>query len=41
MQFAENIQANWQEGYCFIIAIPDPMQPRQQRREFKNYSGTS
>jgi hypothetical protein len=19
MQFAENIQANWQEGYCFIV----------------------
>jgi hypothetical protein len=21
--FAENIQANWQEGYCFIMTIPD------------------
>jgi hypothetical protein len=24
MQFAENIQANWQEEYSFIMTIPDP-----------------
>jgi hypothetical protein len=24
MQFIENIQANWQEGYCFIMTMPDP-----------------
>jgi hypothetical protein len=39
MQSIENIQANWQEGYCFIVTIPDPIQPKQPRREFKNYSG--
>jgi hypothetical protein len=38
MQFAENIQANWRDGYCFIMTIPDPKQPEQPRREFKNYS---
>jgi hypothetical protein len=35
----ENIQANWQEGYCFILTMPDLIQPEQPRREFKNYSG--
>jgi hypothetical protein len=30
---------HWQEGYCFIIAMPDTIQPEQHRREFKNYSG--
>jgi hypothetical protein len=39
MQFAENVQANLQEGYCFIMTIPDPIQPEQPRREFKNYNG--
>jgi hypothetical protein len=39
MQFAGNVQPNWQEGFCFIISIPDPIQPEQPRREFKNYSG--
>jgi hypothetical protein len=39
MQFAENVQANWQEGYCFIMTIPGPIQPKQPRRKFKNYSG--
>jgi hypothetical protein len=39
MKFTENVQANWQEEYCFIITIPDPNQPKQSRREFKNYSG--
>jgi hypothetical protein len=38
MQFAENVHANWQEGYCFIMSMPDPIQPGQPRREFKNYS---
>jgi hypothetical protein len=42
MQFAENVHAlhaNLQEGYCFIMTMPDPIQPEQSRREFKNYSG--
>jgi hypothetical protein len=39
MQFAENVQASWQEGYCFIVTRPDPIQPKQPRRELKNYSG--
>jgi hypothetical protein len=39
MQFAENLHANWQEGYCFIMAMPDPIQTEQLRRELKNYSG--
>jgi histone-lysine N-methyltransferase SETMAR len=37
VQFTENIQANWQEGYCFIMTVPDPIQSEQPRREFKNY----
>jgi hypothetical protein len=32
MQFAENVQAN-----CSIVTMPDPIQPKQPRREFKNY----
>jgi hypothetical protein len=36
---AENIQANWQEGYCFFMTMPDPIQREQPRRGFKNYSG--
>jgi hypothetical protein len=39
MQFTENVQANWQEEYCFIMTMPDPIQPEQPRREFRNYSG--
>jgi hypothetical protein len=39
MQFIENIQANWQDGYCLIMTMPDPIQPEQPNREFKNYSG--
>jgi hypothetical protein len=39
MQFAENVQANWQEGHCFIMTMPDPIQPEKPRRGFKNYSG--
>jgi hypothetical protein len=39
IQFAENVQANWQEGYCFSMTLPDPIQPKQPRREFKNYTG--
>jgi hypothetical protein len=41
MQFAEKVQANWQELYWFIMTLPDPIQPEQTRREFKNYSGNS
>jgi hypothetical protein len=36
---AENAQVNWQEYYCFIMTMPDPIQPEQHGREFKNYSG--
>jgi hypothetical protein len=39
MQFTENIQANWQERYCFIMTMPDSIQPEQPRREFYKYSG--
>jgi hypothetical protein len=39
MQFAENVQANWQEMYCFIMIMPDPIQSEQHKREFKNNSG--
>jgi hypothetical protein len=39
MQFAENVQANWQEGYSFFITMPGTIQPQQLRREFMNYSG--
>jgi hypothetical protein len=35
MQFAENIQANWQDGNCFIMAMPDPIQSQQPTREFQ------
>jgi hypothetical protein len=39
MQFAENARANWQEGYCFMKIMPDPVQPEQpRRRELKNFS---
>jgi hypothetical protein len=38
MQFTENIQANWQEGYCFFMTVPDSIQPEQPKREFENYS---
>jgi hypothetical protein len=38
MQFAENVQATWQEVYCFIMTMPDSIQPNQSRREFKNYN---
>jgi hypothetical protein len=39
MQFAENFQISRQEVYFFIMTMPDPIQPEQPRREFKNYSG--
>jgi hypothetical protein len=39
MKFTGIVQAIWQEGYCFIMTMPDPIQPEQSRREFKNYSG--
>jgi hypothetical protein len=39
MEFSENVQANWQEGYCLIMTMSDPEQPEQPRSEFKNYSG--
>jgi hypothetical protein len=27
-------EANWQEKYCFIMTMPDPIQPEQLSREF-------
>jgi hypothetical protein len=39
MQIAENVESNWQEEFCFIMTIPDPIQAEQPRRGFKNYSG--
>jgi hypothetical protein len=39
VQFVENDQANSQEEYCFIMAISDPIQSEQPRKEFENYSG--
>jgi hypothetical protein len=39
MQFAENIQAKWQDDYCLIMTIPDSIRPQQPRREFKNCNG--
>jgi hypothetical protein len=38
MQFSENVQANRQEVYCFIMTMPDPIEPEQASGEFKNYS---
>jgi hypothetical protein len=39
MEFAENVHADWQEGYCFIMTVPDLIQPKYPGREFKNCSG--
>jgi hypothetical protein len=39
LQFAENLQANWQEGYCFIKTMPDTTEPEKPRGEFRNCSG--
>jgi hypothetical protein len=39
MQFAENVQANWQEEYCCIMTMPDLIQLEQPIRELKNFSG--
>jgi hypothetical protein len=36
MQLAENVQANWQEEYCFMT-LRDHMQTEQPRREIGNY----
>jgi hypothetical protein len=41
MQFAENIEASWQEDYYFITTMPDTIQLVQPRTEFENYSGNS
>jgi hypothetical protein len=27
------------KGYCFIMTVPDPIEPEQPRRKLKNYSG--
>jgi hypothetical protein len=37
MHLAKKLQANLQVEYCFIMAMPDPIQPEQPRREFKKY----
>jgi hypothetical protein len=34
MEFTENFQAS-----CFIMVMPDPIQPEQLKVEFKSYSG--
>jgi hypothetical protein len=39
MKFAENVQAKRQDGQCFIMTMPGPIQPEQSRREFRNYRG--
>jgi hypothetical protein len=39
MQFVDIIQATWQDGYCFIMIMPDPIQLKQPRIYFRNYSG--
>lgn len=38
MQFAEDVKANWQDG-CFVMTMPDPIEPEQPKRGFKNCSG--
>jgi hypothetical protein len=27
LQITDNTQANWEEGYCFIMTMPDPYSP--------------
>jgi hypothetical protein len=39
VQFIEKVQAKWQEGYYYIMTMPDTTQPKQPRRVFKNCSG--
>jgi hypothetical protein len=41
MQSVENVQANFQEGYCFIMTMTQPIQPEEPKREFNNYNGNS
>jgi hypothetical protein len=41
MEFAENIEANWQEGYCFIMTMPDPIQPGNPGENSRIIVGTS
>jgi hypothetical protein len=41
MQFAENVQANWQEEYCFNITMPDPTQPPGENSSTVGTSWTS
>jgi hypothetical protein len=35
LKLQENVQANWQEMYCFIITMPDSIEPKEPVREFK------
>jgi hypothetical protein len=32
MKLAENIQANWEEGYYFVMTTSDPIQPGENSR---------
>jgi hypothetical protein len=34
-----NVQANRLEGYCFIMTMPDRIQPEESKREIKNCNG--
>jgi hypothetical protein len=33
MQFAKNVEVNWQEEW--VLTMPDPIHPDKPRREFK------
>jgi hypothetical protein len=35
IKLAEIVKANWQKGYCFIMTVPDNIQPEQPKRELK------
>jgi hypothetical protein len=35
------LQANWQEGHCFIMTVPDPIQPEQPGKDSRVRVGTS
>jgi hypothetical protein len=36
-----NVQAKWQEGYCFILPMPDPHSPSNPGRNSRATVGTS
>jgi histone-lysine N-methyltransferase SETMAR len=35
MQFAENVQANWQDGYCFIMTTTQSTQGRIEELQWE------